>query len=114
MKRGTIILTPFPFTDLQGNKVRPSIIVSSDKRKGDDVIVAFISSVFDPSNLQDTDFVIKNGDIGFIETGLKVTSVFKMDKLATIHKRIILGELGTVSKSIMQRLDEKLKFALYL
>ena len=92
MKRSTIVLTPFPFTDLQGNKVRPAIIISSDKRKGDDVIIAFISSVFDSNRLQETDFVLRKEEEGFVETGLKVTSVFKMDKLATIDKGIILGE----------------------
>lgn len=114
MKRGTIILTPFPFTDLHGNKVRPSVIVSSDTRKGDDVIVSFISSVFESDNLQETDFVLRKEEKGFLETGLKVISVFKMDKLATIDKRIILGELGAVSKNIMQELDKKLKLALGL
>ena len=114
MKRGTIILTPFPFTDLQGNRVRPAVIISSDKRRGDDVIVAFISSVFDSTRLQETDFVLNKEDEGFTETGLKVTSVFKMDKLATIDKEIILGELGAVSKEILQKLDEKLQIALDL
>ena len=46
MKRGTIILTPFPFTDLTKNKVRPALVVSSNKRNDNDVIIAFISSVF--------------------------------------------------------------------
>ena len=114
MTRGTIILNPFPFTDLQGNTVRPAIIISSDKRKGDDVIVAFISSVFDPGRLQETDFVLRKGEEGFTKAGLKVTSIFKMDKLATIDKAIILGELGVVSKEIFQNLDEKLKIALDL
>lgn len=114
MKRGTVILTPFPFTDLQGNRVRPAIIISSDKRRGDDVIVAFISSVFDPTRLQETDFVLRKEEEGFTGTGLKVTSVFKMDKLATIDKGIILGELGAISEEILQRLDERLKIALDL
>lgn len=69
MKRGTIILTPFPFTDLQENRVRPAIIISNDKREGDDVIVAFISSVFYPARVQETDFVLRKEDDGFIETG---------------------------------------------
>ena len=32
MKRGTIILTPFPFTDLSNSKVRPALVISTDKR----------------------------------------------------------------------------------
>jgi len=114
MKRGAIILTPFSFTDLQGNRVRPAVVISSDKRRGDDVIIAFISSVFDAAHLRETDFVLKREDEGFTETGLKTISVFKMDKLATIDKEIILGELGAVSKEMLQKLDEKLEIALDL
>ena len=47
----------------------------------------FLESVFDAARLQETDFVFRKEDEGFAETGLKVTSVFKMDKLATIAKR---------------------------
>ena len=46
MTRGKVILTPFPFTNLRGKKVRPAVIISSDTRRGGDVIIAFISSVF--------------------------------------------------------------------
>ena len=45
MKRGIIVLTPFPFTDLKSKKVRPALIVSSDELESDDVILAFISSI---------------------------------------------------------------------
>ena len=114
MRRGTVILTPFPFTDLRGNRVRPAVIISSYKRRGEDIIISFISSVFDESKLQETDFVLKTENERFKETGLKNTSVFKMDKVATVDKRIILGELGTVPQNIMEKLDGKLKVALGL
>ncbi len=65
MTRGKIILTPFPFTDLRGKKVRPAVIVSSNARRGGDVIIAFISSVFDPSNLRSTDVLLKRSDSDF-------------------------------------------------
>lgn len=47
MTRGKIVLTPFPFTDLTRNKVRPAVIISSPLTNNMDVIVAFISTVFD-------------------------------------------------------------------
>ena len=51
MKRGTVVLTPFPFTDLSGTKVRPAVVVSPSDRPGEDVILAFISSVKPPTLL---------------------------------------------------------------
>lgn len=114
MTRGKIVLTPFPFTDLSSHKVRPAIVVSSSTRIGSDLILAFISSVFDPSSLLSTDELLLDTDAEFSLTGLKKSSVFKMDKLATIQRKIILGEIGEVSAVLQTKLDEKLKIALDL
>ena len=43
-KKGKIVLIPFPFTDLSASKVRPAVIVSNFSQ-GEDIIVAFISSL---------------------------------------------------------------------
>lgn len=114
MKRGTVILTPFPFTDLTKNKVRPALIVSSNKRKDNDIIIAFISSVLDSVNLSGTDILLDSKEMYFKETGLKTTSVIKTDKLATIDKKIILGELGSIDKELVRKVDENLKVVLDL
>lgn len=90
MKRGTIILTAFPFTDLQGNRVRPAIIISSDKRRGDDVIVAFISSVIYLARLQETDFVLRaEGRSGFSQAGgdARGCLVLSVERGVEAHRR---------------------------
>jgi len=108
MTKGTIVLTPFPFTDLSTVKRRPAVIVSSSKKPGDDVIVAFISSrVVEP--VEETDYILEGDHPNFKDTGLKKRSVFKMDKLVTVEKRILVGEIGKVSYSILQELDKRLR-----
>lgn len=50
----------------------------------------------------------------FPVTGLKVPSVVRCDKLATVHRHILLGELGTLSPSLLGALDDCLRYALAL
>jgi mRNA interferase MazF len=113
MTRGTIVLTPFPFTDLQGAKVRPAVVVSRSDRTGEDVILAFISSVVSSQPLQ-TDLPIDPTIPENRASGLKVPSIVKCDKLATIRRRMILGELGALSSRAVHNLDQRLKYALSL
>ncbi len=114
MTRGKIVLTPFPFTDLTGNKVRPAVVISDSARIGADVVLAFISSVFDSSKLLVTDELLQKTDADFELTGLKKNSIFKMDKLATVDSSIILGEIGETSLILQAKLYAKLKIALFL
>ncbi len=114
MKRGTIVLSPFPFTDLKGNKVRPALVVSSTERKGDDTILALISSNVDARKLIPTDYALFTANPFFRDTGLKVDSIFKMDRLITVKKEILLGEIGFAGKELMNILDEKLLLAIGL
>jgi len=113
VRRGTIVLTPFPFTDLSGVKVRPAVVISRPDRPGDDVILAFISSVV-PTRLLPTDLPVDPAHPDARGTGLKVPSIVKCDKLATVQRRIILGELGELSPALLRDLDQRLRHALEL
>lgn len=106
-KKSTIVLLPFPFTDLSAVKVRPAVIVSNNFN-GEDVVVVFISTK-KAKRLGKTDIVIKSSDKDFSKTGLKIDSVIKVEKIATLEKKIILGELGVVSKDTEMEIARKLK-----
>lgn len=47
VKRGSVVLIRYPFTDLSGAKVRPAIIITPEEflKRMDDVICLFVSSV---------------------------------------------------------------------
>ncbi len=111
MKRGTIVLTKFPFTNLKSSKRRPAIVVSKSNEKKDDVILAFISSVI-PEPVSETDLVIDKTNKDFSKSGLKKQSVIKADKLIMLNKSIFTGELGIVSSNTLKQLNEKLRAAL--
>ncbi|MEK7200516.1 MAG: type II toxin-antitoxin system PemK/MazF family toxin [Patescibacteria group bacterium] len=102
MFKGKIVLIPFPFTDLSGSKVRPAIILSNNK-KGEDCLVAFISSL--GIKRSEFDVSVKLS----LKNGLKIDSVVKVDKIATLEKKIILGEIGILESEYVTKIDEKLK-----
>lgn len=94
--KAKVVLVQFPFTDLSGSKLRPAIgIHESDP----DVIVAFISSRRPPT-LESTDLLLAADDPAFGATGLKTASVIKFDKIATLAKTLIRGEIGEISPSL--------------
>jgi len=53
LKRGDVVLVPFPFTSLKDLKVRPGVIISPDPQQID-ILIAFISSSFDISSISST------------------------------------------------------------
>jgi mRNA interferase MazF len=110
LRRGDIVLVHFPFTDLTAEKLRPAVIMSVDPQETD-VIIAFISSVVLPKELDKTDYLLLLNDPDFAKTGLKKASVFKMRKLLTIERGKIVRRLGRVSPAIQKELDMRLRDA---
>jgi len=103
--KGKIVLVPFPFTDLTATKLRPTLVIYEGEK---DAIVAFISSKI-PSELSDIDVLITKDHLGFKKTGLKLNSVIKLDKIATVLKDLIVGELGELDEEMRQEVNRKLK-----
>lgn len=99
---GKIVLVPFPFTDLSGMKVRPAVVVSN-KNIGGDVILAFIST--NTKKKGKFEVFLKMSD----KNGLKSDSVVLVSKIATLEKKIILGEIGRLSNSEMSLIKDKIK-----
>jgi mRNA interferase MazF len=102
--KGKIVLLPFPFTDLTTAKLRPALIIHEGK---EDVVVAFISSKVQ-SELSEADVLVSKKDVGFKESGLKVDSLIKLDKIATVLKDLIVGELGELDVESRREVNQKL------
>ncbi|MEK7614590.1 MAG: type II toxin-antitoxin system PemK/MazF family toxin [Patescibacteria group bacterium] len=102
MPKGTIVLVPFPFTDLSGQKVRPALALY-DSRRGEDCIVAFISSLKTKTGIFDVRVKLS------LKNGLKIDSAIKVDKIATLQKKIVLGELGVLESQYLSLVNKKLK-----
>lgn len=85
--------------------------MSRSDRPGKDVTLAFITSSWDLS-LVATDLLVPSTHPDFAQTGLKTSSIIKLDKLLTVETSILLGELGALSVGLLRQVDAKLRYAL--
>lgn len=102
--KGKIVLLPFPFTNLTITKKRPALVILE---RINDVVVVFISSKI-PEILDESHILIKKNDSDFHITGLKVSSVIYLDKIATISKELVIGELGQINKRMKRIFNNKM------
>ncbi len=105
MKKGHIILVPFPFTDLSGNKYRPALILIESNY---DVTVCFITTQIQWKEKYDV--VVQPT----VENGLKKESLIRLTKFATIDKDLVWGRIGTLETSYMQHINQNLTAVLQL
>jgi mRNA interferase MazF len=110
LSRGDIILVPFPFTDLTSRKVRPALVLNVS---GEDILVAFISSVA-PSSPTPADFTLSPSHPDFSKTGLRSASTFKLFKLICLDRSLALRKLGFVSPELQREFDLRLSKAVGL
>jgi len=105
MKKGSIILISFPFTDLRGSKVRPAVVLCKNDL---DVAICFITSELKWKTAYDISVFPSETN------GLKVPSLIRTCKIATIDSALVLGELGELSNFEIDELDKGLKKLLQL
>lgn len=103
--KGKVVLVPFPFTDLTVAKLRPALVLYEGDK---DAIMAFISSKL-PSNPSMVDVLITKNHSSFKNAGLKVDSVIKLDKIATVLKDLIVGEIGELDLELRGEVNQKIK-----
>lgn len=86
---------PFPFTDLTNSKRRPVLLLRRLDQKHDDWLVCMISSQIHQYH-ENLDWVLDDKDPEFERTGLKVTSVIRLSRLAVLDGSLLLGKIGSI------------------
>ncbi len=106
-EQGEIVIAKFPFTSLQSSKRRPCLILSQGDSPGD-YIVAFITSVKLPAHFK---YYINLSPLekNFLQTGLKIESFIRVDKIATLHSSLISGAIGKISAQVKEEVFKKIK-----
>lgn len=105
MLKGDIVLITFPFTDLSGSKLRPTVVLAETEL---DVTVCFITTQLQWQELTDVQLLPTSSN------GLRKQSLIRTSKIATLDKALAKGLLGRLTDKEIEDLNSKLKSLLQL
>lgn len=91
---GDIVLLKFPFTGSNTFKKRPALIIN-DFNDGDIIVCRITSRIYKTSY----DIYIDNWE----DSGLKLPSVVRVHKLATLEKGMVEMVMGKIDNSIKEK-----------
>lgn len=89
--KGSVVVVPFPFSDLSGSKRRPALVIAD--WGGDDIMLCQITSKANTDG-----FAIHLSESDFSAGGLPIDSNIRLNKVFTADKRIILRIAGTLKQ----------------
>ena len=105
IKQKDIVLLPYPFTDLEGTKVRPALVVSNDEfnRRSDDCIMVPLTTVIkdEPYSVLITQDNLSSGKL------IKPSRV-RADKIFTVEKRLAIMEIGVIKDTLFQKIKAEI------
>jgi mRNA interferase MazF len=113
MAPGEIWLARFPLAGSGGTKLRPVLLLSDLTGPVPEILTGYISSVV-PSLLLPSDLVLDPSQPEFASTNLKTVSVLRLHKLATVHRRDVVRQLGVLSPAALLEVQVRLRVFLNL
>ncbi len=114
MKRGDVVLVPFPFQDKPGEKLRPAVVVQSDAENArlvNSVVVMITGNLQDAG--QPTTVLIDPFTPAGAGSGLTGSSLIKCHNIATVRQNR-MKVIGRLSTALMRQVNDALRIALEL
>lgn len=96
---GTVVLIPFPFSDLSRSKLRPAIVLAAADR--DDLILCQVTS-----NPYADESAVELTSADFDSGSLQRTSYARPGKLFTANSTLIVGNAGLLKAATADRIIE--------
>jgi mRNA interferase MazF len=92
--KGSVILIPFPFSDLSKSKLRPAVVLAPSG-KGDWILCQITSKQYIDQK------AVEISDQDFQTGSLRVTSFARPGKLFTANNSLIISEVGKLKENIL-------------
>ena len=97
---GDFVLLKFPFTDGKSYKKRPALIIN-DYDDGDIIVCRITSQIYDTKN----DYYLDN----WSDAGLKLPSVVRVHKIATLDKSLVETRMGKLDNKSKKSITQIIK-----
>jgi mRNA interferase MazF len=97
LEAGTVVLVPFPFSDLSNSKLRPAVVLA-DVGRGDFVLCQITSKSYSDER------AVEIGQQSFSTGSLRITSFARPGKLFTANENLFTQKVGTLSTSAFRQI----------
>jgi mRNA interferase MazF len=116
VNRGDVVLLNYPFSSGRGAKVRPAVVVQSDKNNSrlTNTIVAMITRTTQRAQHEPTQYLLDPSTPEGNAAGVLHPSAITCENLLTVEQQLIFRKIGSLSAAAMQQVDNCLKVALQL
>ncbi|MBN1986765.1 MAG: type II toxin-antitoxin system PemK/MazF family toxin [Prolixibacteraceae bacterium] len=104
-EKGDIVIIPVPFTNNQGYKLRPAVVISNDTvHRTGDVMIVQVTSKLKPDNLS---IAITNDNV---TEDLPVKSYIRVHKIFVLEQQLIKGKVSSLKmdkyKELIKRINQ--------
>ncbi len=104
---GQIVLFRFPYTDQHSGRLRPALIIRKLPGRYEDWLICMISSQLN-QEIPAFDEIITPDDPDFPDSGLKVSSLIRIGRLAVVNTDILLGQIGRLNDTRLETIKQRL------
>src|SRR5687768_3178023 len=108
--RGTVVLVDVPYLDATQIVRRPALVISDASQVLDVIHRGDLQP--HPQSLPPTHYIIDRQHTDWSNSGLRLESVVRCDRLFTVDGAAIVRHLGRLSPATLQEIDARLKIAM--
>ena len=97
---GSVVLVPFPFSDLSQSKLRPAVVLAGAGR-GDWILCQITSKSYADAR------ALELADTDFQQGSLRQLSYARPAKLFTAHESLFVSEVGRLTAGSLKRITDE-------
>ena len=113
-QRGDVVLVNYPFSEGQGSKVRPALVVQCDSnnRRLESTLILQTTSRTHLARREPTQLLIEVSTPSGLQSGLISDSAIACESIFTVRQPLILRTIGSLPDEVMRQVDNCLTVSL--